>query len=236
MDIVDSQLVIVMELADCNLADRFRDCRAQKLPGIPRIELLEYLHTVAEGLDYVYQQHLVHHLGLNPRNVLLDDDEGVQIAEFGLAHLFWLPAGQPVAQRNARYAPPELFEGQVHRNSDQYSLALMYQELLIGSHAFTGQGRPGAKAARKPDLTSLPETDREIIARALEADPQKRWPSCLDLIRALEEATTPDQRPPSHQDSDFFTDVLAAGAAHRGRLRAGSRLADHRRVDRAGTR
>ncbi len=34
-DIIDGQLIIVMELADRNLWDRFKECRAQGLPGIP---------------------------------------------------------------------------------------------------------------------------------------------------------------------------------------------------------
>src|SRR5438046_1601544 len=42
-DIIDGQLLIVMELADRNLWDRFRECRIQGLPGIPRDELLGYL-------------------------------------------------------------------------------------------------------------------------------------------------------------------------------------------------
>ena len=35
-DIIEGKLLIVMELADCNLWDRFRECRTQSLPGIPR--------------------------------------------------------------------------------------------------------------------------------------------------------------------------------------------------------
>src|SRR5262245_23363186 len=38
IDEIDGQLVIVMELADRNLWDRFRQCRAEGLPGIPRDE------------------------------------------------------------------------------------------------------------------------------------------------------------------------------------------------------
>src|SRR5262245_37588374 len=34
-DVIDGQLLIVMELADRNLWDRFEECRKQGLPGIP---------------------------------------------------------------------------------------------------------------------------------------------------------------------------------------------------------
>src|SRR5438876_2104943 len=50
-DIIDGQLIIVMELADRNLWDRFKECRVAGLPGIPREELLGYLEESAEALD-----------------------------------------------------------------------------------------------------------------------------------------------------------------------------------------
>src|SRR5438105_2589796 len=48
-DIIDGQLLIVMELADRNLWDRFRECKSQGLPGIPRDELLAYMDETAEA-------------------------------------------------------------------------------------------------------------------------------------------------------------------------------------------
>ena len=48
-DIIDGQLIIVMELADRNLWDRFKECRARGLPGIPRDELLRYMEEVGRG-------------------------------------------------------------------------------------------------------------------------------------------------------------------------------------------
>src|SRR5207253_2326803 len=107
----------------------------------------------------------------------------------GLAHLFWVPANQSVAPRNSRYAAPELFERQVSRTCDQYSLALIYQELLTGAHPFRGralQPASGGRAPAGPDLQPLPARDREAIARALNPDPLERWPSCTDLVRALQ--------------------------------------------------
>ena len=50
-DIVDGRLVILTELADCNLWDQFRTYRNQGLSGFPREELLSYLHEAAEALD-----------------------------------------------------------------------------------------------------------------------------------------------------------------------------------------
>src|SRR5215470_10867668 len=49
-DIVDGQLMIVMELADKCLWDRFTECVKEKAPGIPREELLRFMDETAEAL------------------------------------------------------------------------------------------------------------------------------------------------------------------------------------------
>src|SRR5947209_10545814 len=56
-DIVDNRLLIVMELADRNLWDRFRECRGQNQQGIPREELLRYMEESAEVLDLMNTQY-----------------------------------------------------------------------------------------------------------------------------------------------------------------------------------
>src|SRR5947209_9014596 len=70
-DIVDGQLMIVMELADKNLWDRFKECRAEGLPGIPRGELLGYLQEAAEALDLMNGSYQLQHLDIKPQNLFL---------------------------------------------------------------------------------------------------------------------------------------------------------------------
>ena len=56
-DIVEGKLMIVMELADCNLWDRYRVCRSAGQQGIPRDELLQYMAESAEVLDLMNDKH-----------------------------------------------------------------------------------------------------------------------------------------------------------------------------------
>src|SRR5438270_8359082 len=70
-DIVDGRLMIVMELADCNLWDRFRECRQQGLPGIPRDELMLYMAETAEVLDLMNDVHQLQHLDIKPQNLFM---------------------------------------------------------------------------------------------------------------------------------------------------------------------
>src|SRR5438477_3305816 len=63
-DIIDGQLLIVMELADKNLWDRYKECRAAGQPGIARDELLGYLDDTAEALDLMNLQYGLQHLDI----------------------------------------------------------------------------------------------------------------------------------------------------------------------------
>ena len=83
-DIVDGQLVIVMELADKNLHDRFAECQARGLPGIPREELLRYMEEAAEALDLMSTEHQLQHLDVKPQNIFLVHQH-IKVADFGLA-------------------------------------------------------------------------------------------------------------------------------------------------------
>ncbi|HEV3417005.1 MAG TPA: tubulin-like doman-containing protein, partial [Pirellulales bacterium] len=92
------------------------------------------------------------------------------------------------------YAPPELFEGRPNRQSDQYSLAIVYQEMLTGVLPFPG--RTAAQLANQhlrsqPQLAALVESDRPAVARALSKNPVERFPSCRAFVKALLEAVDP---------------------------------------------
>src|SRR6202047_2515277 len=136
-DIIDGQLMIVMELADRNLWDRFKECRAQGLPGIPREELLGYMRETAEALDLMNQQYQLQHLDIKPQNLFLVFNH-VKVADFGLVKDLEGMQASVTGGVTPVYAAPEIFDGKVSRFSDQYSLAIVYQELLTAQRPFNG--------------------------------------------------------------------------------------------------
>jgi hypothetical protein len=203
------RVVLVTEHVRETLRSRANQCQARKQPGIPRGELVDYLRAAAEVLDYLYQQHSVQHLQLNPRCLSLDNG-WLQMDEFGIAQLLWAPAGQDFAQRNARYSAPELFTSKPSRHCDQFSLALIFAEMLTGVHPFRGLG-PQSYLARgaEPELTQLGDGDRDVIRRALQIDPEKRWANCTEMLLALE-GTTPEMHAELERKTDRFSDLIAA--------------------------
>lgn len=188
-DTIDGQLIIVMELADRNLWDRFRECRARGLSGIPRGELLRYMEEAAEAIDLMNLQYQIQHLDIKPQNLFLVANH-VKVGDFGLAKLLDGVSASVTGGVTPVYAAPETFEGRVTRYCDQYSLAIVYQELLTGTRPFHGTNTKQLlmqHLAGTPDLSPLPEADRRIIGRALSKIAEERWPSCMEMVRALQE-------------------------------------------------
>ena len=186
-DIIDGQLIIVMELADRNLWDRFRECRMSGLPGIPRDELLRYMHETAEALDLMNTHYQIQHLDIKPQNLFLVFDH-VKVADFGLAKAFEGARATVTGGVTPVYAGPETFEGYVTRYSDQYSLGIVYQELLTGQRPFNGANTKQLLLQHlrdAPDVSPLPMHDRHIIARSLSKTPHERWPSCAEMVKLL---------------------------------------------------
>ena len=225
------RLILVTEVFEQTLRDRLEICQKQGLPGIPREELLGYLRAAAEAVDALYEQHSLPHLGLNPRTLVLRE-ESLRMLDYGLVPLVWLPTGQTGGSLNGRYAAPELFEnpdlkgippgeatrvalmGRAGSTADQFSLALIYAEMLNGiapqlprsSSSRRAENKPlrrnrradsGVVALRGPsrvDFDLLPTCDHAILLKALHDDPQQRFPTCKALVEALEAAASSTAR------------------------------------------
>ncbi len=208
-DIIDGQLMIVMELADRNLWDRFKECRSQGLPGIPREELLRYVDESAEALDLMNQQYQLQHLDIKPQNIFLIGQH-VKVADFGLVKDLEGTQAAVTGGVTPVYAAPETFEGIVTRYSDQYSLAIAYQELLTGQRPFAGTNVRQLILQHLqaiPNVSPLPPGDRPAVARALSKVPDERFPTCKDFVHALYAGVAEEAGPPAPPSG-----TLSAGA------------------------
>ncbi len=212
IEIVENRLFIVTELADGSLRDRFRECQATGLPGIPRDELLHYLSNAADALDFLCDQSELQHLDVKPENLLLVAGH-VKVADFGLVKDIHSTQASLVGGMTPSYAAPELFQGCPTRHSDQYSLAILFQEMLTGTLPF--QGATAAELTLQhingsPQLESLSEGDRFTLSQALSKEADHRFPSCRDLVKALRSRSLAD----SSAAEDSTETPAADGPAH----------------------
>lgn len=186
----EQHTILLTPLNGVTLKEKFQEYWNGALPGIPRPELLDYLGKVARTLDAVYNAHRLQHLALNPKRILIQENQ-VEITGFGLAELMWGPLKQPILSLNPQYSAPEIFRGRVSPNCDQCSLALMYVALLTGVHPMRNWERAGNGCMQPKTLnvSMLSSADREIVLKALNANPRQRFVNATAFIEALERAS-----------------------------------------------
>lgn len=190
IEIVDGRLIVVMELADGSIKDRFEECRAQGLPGIPRDEMVSYLRDAADALDFMAHAHALQHLDIKPENLLLLAGH-VKVADFGLVKDVRQSQASLVGGMTPLYAAPEVFRGTPTSHSDQYSLGILFQEMLTGTLPFGGSSAAELTLQHlndEPDMTALSPADRYAVSRALAKEAQHRYPTCREFVDILSKA------------------------------------------------
>lgn len=191
-------LAIVTELGDKNLQQHFQACCVLGQPGIPQADLLGMMNRhVADVLDFIYQE-FCSSISTSSRRTCSSFGKRLKVADFGLVkNIYELLSASLVHGLTPTYAAPEIFEGQptLCLASDQYSLAILYQEMLTGVLPFNGTtaARLATQHLREaPDLRPLPASQQPIIARALSKDPQQRFGSCMEPIRGTHGSNSAD--------------------------------------------
>jgi serine/threonine-protein kinase len=142
---------------------------------------LKWLEQAARALDAAHAHGVVHR-DIKPGNLLLDRDDNVYVADFGIARAAGVDSNTQtgVILGTVGYlAPEQATGGHATAASDRYAFAVVAHELLTGT-------RPGPTPSSK-----LPPAAHEVFARALAEDPAYRYPSCLEFVTALRAALAP---------------------------------------------
>lgn len=184
---VETYLIVVMELADKSMSDRYEECIEAGLHGIPREELLRYMKEASEILDVMNEHHGLQHLDIKPGNLFLVASH-IKVADFGLVQPRKASLSRASLAISPPYAPPELFDGRVEPTADLYSLAVTYQELLTGSRPYSATDVRGLifqHLKERPDVSLLPANDRPIVQKAISRDVTQRFNRCTDFVESL---------------------------------------------------
>ncbi|HMP02951.1 MAG TPA: serine/threonine-protein kinase [Gemmatales bacterium] len=193
-------IVLIMELADGSLHDLHYVYRQDYKSNIPPQVLCNLLGQAAAGLDFMAVQRLpgirtfsptgLQHCDVKPSNLLLSG-KVVKVVDFGLSGPKSWGQGRNVIMGTPPYAAPELYEGKPGERTDQFGLAVSYYELRTGKLPYEVP-KELAFPAGGPDLSLLPESERQIVGKALSRRWLDRWPSCTDFMKALTEAIEKD--------------------------------------------
>ena len=205
-------LAVATELAPKNLLQRLEECRRTTGPGIPDGELLDHLRALAEALDALQspdpqiapQGVRLAHCNLRPTTVLLTP-QGAKLSYFGLTR-FVPDDGQLTSRLGSTaeqpFAAPELSDGVLTPLSDQYSLAITYVQLRTGNSPFDAAASTESLAVKKRKgllrLDDLTPAEAEVVGRATNVVPERRFATCGEFVAAIAEARQRDRAAATH--------------------------------------
>ncbi|HEY2160006.1 MAG TPA: serine/threonine-protein kinase [Solirubrobacteraceae bacterium] len=191
---------------------------------VPREKAVAWLHDAARALDYAHQRGVVHR-DVKPSNLLLDEHGVVHVADFGIA---LLGTGDQLTLTGqllgtAAYLSPERGLGQpATEASDRYSLAVAAYELLVGERPYASD-HPAVLARQHIEATPPPASSRNrelpraldgVLARGMDKEPERRWPSAGEFADAVESALAgPRHRTPAAAPVLFTSSSRRRGAA-----------------------
>src|SRR5215472_6766818 len=153
----------------------------------------EIARQICAGLAAAHERGVIHR-DLKPANVMLDGAGKIRITDFGLAGLAASVQGEDARAGTPAYMAPEQLAGkEVTTKSDIYSLGLILYEILTGKRAFEASTLRELVSVRESGTITNPSTlvrdldplIERVILRCLEADPDKRPSSALQVAAAL---------------------------------------------------
>ena len=167
-------------------------CRSDNVLRVDQV--VEILFKCAKALNYAHSRGVIHR-DIKPSNVMLTQDGDVRIIDFGIA----LVADSEISRiegiaGSPSYMSPEQVQSiELTPRSDLYSLGAVMYELLTGVRPFRAGNLAKllhqivyATAAPIHTLRAdVPEELENVVAMALQKDPDKRYRNGADFAAAL---------------------------------------------------
>lgn len=176
---------------------------------LPQGKRLRILLDVAQALDAAHTAGIIHR-DIKPENILVRDDGIAKVLDFGVARrtshaldmatnpldpkgktidaaLMTMTAEGALVGTPAYMAPEQLRGEPIDARADQFAWGVVAYELLTGKHPFHAER--GAMVLLASILGDAPEPlmgiadgVAAIVLRALEKQPEDRWPAMRDLV------------------------------------------------------
>jgi len=189
-----SRLYMVIEWVDGQLLRSILNKERQ----LPIERAINFALQILDALDAMHKHGVVHR-DLKPENIMVDAEDRIKLIDFGIAlredarRLTFVDMSPTLGTPD--YISPEQVKGQRgDQRSDIYSLGVMLYEMLTGDPPFTGPNPlavmnervlhdPEPARKRRPEIS--PELN-EILNRALERDPRRRYQTASEMAWELE--------------------------------------------------
>lgn len=162
---------------------------------IPLEDTARIIEKIAQGLAYAHKKGIIHR-DLKPDNILFDDNGDPFISDFGIAKLTESTSsltGSGVIGTPAYMSPEQAQGSEIDGRSDIYGLGVIVYQMLSGQQPYNADTPMGVvvKHITEPVpeilnmVPSLPSDVDQIIRFSMAKDKTKRYPSAIDLAKAL---------------------------------------------------
>jgi tRNA A-37 threonylcarbamoyl transferase component Bud32 len=151
-------------------------------------QALAIVPAICDALQFAHTSGIVHR-DIKPENILLDKQGRVKIADFGIAKISGTERQEALTGEHAigtpHYMAPEQIERptEVDHRADIYSLGVVFYEMLTGELPLGKFALPSKKVQVDVRLD-------EVVLRALEKEPGRRYQQAGDVKTDVETITT----------------------------------------------
>lgn len=167
--------------------------------SLPLSKVANYGMQLCDAL-YFAHSHKILHRDVKPGNIMVNEESRVKVADFGLARPMTgeaeeNPFGTP------DYAAPEIMDKRsVDQRADIFAAGVVLYEMLTGRV-------PAVPRRSVTEYAPVSKRWDEIIAKATDSDPDKRYPDALEfrahIAAALSLGTTATEPKSASEDSEL---------------------------------
>lgn len=167
--------------------------RLASVMGLVPAEICDICGQALTGLEYAHQRGVIHR-DIKPGNIMINRENVVKLADFGLAHLAKDQGGLDVTHEGQsmgtlKYMAPEQLTSakRVDGRADIYSFGVCLYEMLTGKLPLGAFKMP---SEHNPELDARWD---DVVTKSLRMDPAERFASAVEVASAIHEIATTER-------------------------------------------
>ncbi|MHC9510442.1 protein kinase domain-containing protein [Kangiella sp. M94] len=176
-------------------------------------QIESYLNQTISALSFA-ENHKIHHRDIKPENLLIDNNDQLYLADFGLAVLSDARS-EGIISGTPYYLPPEyLQKNDVHSSIDIYAVGVIFYQMLCGRLPFDANTLDALVKQKLQGVDSFPVTNKElkkfkpVILKLISAYTHSRFQTAEDLQQAVDHLLI--KQPPKSKSAKQFAWIAVA--------------------------